>query len=189
MTLTDILASYDFSPVEIYNLREVVKPVYDLSKIKAGQEIRIYTTSDGEFVSLEYDIDEKKYLHIQKKEEAFTAEIKNIPYENRVSMIWGTIQDNPISAVKKENEGVQLALDLADLFAWDIDFYADLRKDDSFKIIFEKKYLDGKFVGYGNAMGISLLRNSPTRRKHSRLFVSLTLIQKNQTISTWKAIL
>jgi hypothetical protein len=96
MTLTDILASYDFSPVEIYNLREVVKPVYDLSKIKAGQEIRIYTTSDGEFVSLEYDIDEKKYLHIQKKEEAFTAEIKNIPYENRVSMIWGTIQDNPI---------------------------------------------------------------------------------------------
>ena len=87
MTLTDILAPYDYSPVEIYNLREAVKPVYDLSKIKAGQEIRVYTTQQGEVVSLEYDIDEKNYLHIQKKEEAFTAEIKNIPYTLRKKLI------------------------------------------------------------------------------------------------------
>lgn len=152
MTLTDILAPYDFSPVEIYNLREAVRPVYDLSKIKAGQEIRVYTTQQGDVVSLEYDMDETNYLHIQKKEETFATEIKKIPYENKVSMIWGTIQDYLISAVNKENEGVQLALDLADLFAWDIDFYADVRKGDSFKILFEKKYLDGKFVGYGNIL-------------------------------------
>ena len=152
MTLTDILAPYDFTPTEIYDLSRSVRPVYDLSKIKAGQEIRVYTNPQGEVVSIEYDIDEKDYLLIQKKEGIYTAEIKKIPYENRVNMIWGTIQDYLISAVNKENEGVQLALDLVDLFAWDIDFYADLRKGDSFKILFEKKYLDGKFVGYGNIL-------------------------------------
>jgi murein DD-endopeptidase MepM/ murein hydrolase activator NlpD len=152
MTLTDILAPYDFTPTEIFDLSRSVRPVYDLSKIKAGQEIRVFTTQQGEVVSLEYDIDETNYLHIQKKEETFMAEIKKIPYENKVSMIWGTIQDYLISAVNKENEGVQLALDLADLFAWDIDFYADVRKGDSFKILFEKKYLEGKFVGYGNIL-------------------------------------
>ncbi len=162
MTLTDILAPYNFSPVEIHNLREAVKPVYDLSRIKAGQEIRICTTRQGDVVSIEYDIDEKNYLHIQKKEEVFTAEIKNIPYENRVSMIWGTIQDYLISAVTKEEEGVQLALDLADLFAWDIDFYADVRKGDSFKILFEKKYLENKFVGYGNILAAEFTNQKKT---------------------------
>lgn len=152
MTLTDILAPYDFTPTEIFDLSQGIRSVYDLSKIKAGQEIRICTNPQGEVVSLEYDIDEKDYLLVQKKQGAYTAEIKKIPYENKVSMIWGTIQDYLISAVNTENEGVQLALDLVDLFAWDIDFYADLRKGDSFKILFEKRYLDGKFVGYGNIL-------------------------------------
>jgi murein DD-endopeptidase MepM/ murein hydrolase activator NlpD len=162
MTLTDILAPYDFTPTEIYDLSRSVRPVYDLSKIKAGQEIRIYTSQQGEVVSLEYDIDEKDYLCIQKKQGAYTAEIKKVPYDNRVSMIWGTIQDYLISAVDKENEGVQLALDLADLFAWDIDFYADVRKGDSFKILFEKRFFDGKFVGYGNILAAEFINQGKT---------------------------
>jgi len=162
MTLTDILAPYDFTPTEIYDMSQSVRSVYDLSKIKAGQEIRVCTNPQGEVVSLEYDIDEKDYLLIQKKQGAYTAEIKKIPYENRVSMIWGTIQDYLISAVDKENEGVQLALDLADLYAWDIDFYADVRKGDSFKIIFEKRYLDGKFVGYGNILAAEFTNQGKT---------------------------
>ena len=67
-------------------------------------------------------------------------------------MIWGIIEDNPISAVKKENEGVQLALNLADIFDWDIDFTYDLRRGDSFKIIFEKKFLHGKFHSNGTIL-------------------------------------
>lgn len=162
MTLTDILSPYNFSPTEIYELIQNTKPVYDLSRIKAGQTVRVYTADDGEFVSLEYDIDEKDYLLIRKKEGSYTAEIKKIPYENRVSMIWGTIRDNLISAVNEEGEGVQLALDLADLFAWDIDFYADLRKNDSFKILFEKRYLDGQLVGYGNILAAEFTNQGQT---------------------------
>jgi murein DD-endopeptidase MepM/ murein hydrolase activator NlpD len=152
MTLSDILAEYGIPPAEIHNLRREVKPVYDLARIKAGQEIRVYTTQPGELVSLEYDIDDKEYLHVQKKTEAYTAEIKNIPYEIKVNTIWGSIEDYLITAVNEKGEEVQLALDLADIFAWDIDFYADLRKGDSFKVIFEKKFLNGKFYGYRNIL-------------------------------------
>ncbi len=149
MTLSDILGTYNVSPAEIHKLREEVKPVYDLAKIKADQEIRIYSSPEGELTSLEYDMDDENYLHIQKNNGAYSAEIKKIPYKYRIKMIWGTIEDNPISAVKKENEGVQLALNLADIFDWDIDFTYDLRRGDSFKIIFEKKFLHGKFHSNG----------------------------------------
>ena len=162
MTLSDILGTYNVSPAEIHKLREEVKPVYDLAKIKAGQEIRIYSSPEGELTSLEYDMDDENYLHIQKKNGVFTAEIKKIPYEYRIKMIWGIIEDILIYAVRKADERDQLALDLANLFGWDIDFTYDPRRGDSFKIIFEKKYLYGKYVGYGNILAAEFTNKGKT---------------------------
>lgn len=152
MTLSDILSAYNFSPAEINKLRKEVKPVYNLASIKAGHEIRIFCSEDEKFISLEYDIDQENYLSIQRIDNAYQAEIKKLPYEIKVKMIWGIIEDNPISAVARENEKDFLALQLAEIFAWDIDFYTDLRRGDSFKIIFEKKFLNGQFVGYRNIL-------------------------------------
>ena len=152
MTLTDILKPYNLSTTEIHALIKDVKPVYDLAKIRAGKELRIFSSPRGDLFSLEYDIDEESYLHIKKKDGIYGAEIKKTPYDIRVKAIWGIIEENLIFAVRDKNEGVILALNLAELFAWDIDFYADLRRGDSFKIIFEKKYLNGEFVGYENIL-------------------------------------
>ena len=33
-------------------------------------------------------------------------------------------------------------------FGWDIDFNTDLRRGDSFRLVFEKKFLNGRFTGY-----------------------------------------
>lgn len=162
MTLSDILSDYNFPSSEIHNIRKETKPVYDLASLKAGQEIRIFCTGDVRFVSLEYDIDKEDYLWVQKKGNAYQAEIKKIPYEIRVKMIWGIIEDNPISAVVRENEKDLLALQLAEIFAWDIDFYTDLHRGDSFKIIFEKRYLKGQFVGYGNILASEFTNQDKT---------------------------
>lgn len=162
MTLTDLLAPYHFSPADIHELQTKVKPVYDLSRIKAGHEFRICTSQQGDFISLEYDIDDKNYLLIKKEEGEFKAEIIKIPYKNSTVMVWGTINDNLISAVREEEESVQLALNLADLFAWDIDFSYDIRKGDSFKIIFENRYREGEFVGYGNILAAEFTNQGKT---------------------------
>ncbi len=164
VTLTDILAPHDFSPAEIHKLREEVKPVYDLAKIKAGHEIRIYTSPEGIIHSIEYDIDTSDYLLIQRNGGIYEAEIKKIPYEYRVEMIWSIIEDSLIFAVEKENEGDLLALDFAELFGWDIDFHTDPRKGDTFKILFEKKYLDDTFVGYRNILAAEYTSQHKTYR-------------------------
>jgi murein DD-endopeptidase MepM/ murein hydrolase activator NlpD len=71
-------------------------------------------------------------------------------------MIGGTIQDNPVSAFNQLGEEDILALSFSDLFAWDVDFYTDLRRGDTFKVIFEKKYIQGKFAGYGDILAAEL---------------------------------
>ena len=151
-TISDILSRYGFSPKDIHQLREEIKPVYDLAKIRAGQRLTIQTTSEGEFVSFTYSIDTENYLFIQKTDGTYSAEVKKIPYTIQTEMSWGNIETNLINAIARENEGAQLAILLEEIFAWDIDFYADLRQGDSFKIIFEKKYLEDELVSYGNIL-------------------------------------
>jgi murein DD-endopeptidase MepM/ murein hydrolase activator NlpD len=148
-TISDILDRYNFSPTEIHKLREDVKPVYDLAKVRAGNELKIFTSPADDVVCIEYALNKENYLCLEKNGGSYTAEIKKIPYVIHAEMIWGVIEDNPINAISKENEGGQLAILLEEIFAWDIDFYADIRQGDSFKIIFEKKYLEDEFVGYG----------------------------------------
>jgi murein DD-endopeptidase MepM/ murein hydrolase activator NlpD len=162
VTLTDILSPYNFSPLEIHKLREEVKPIYDLAKIKAGHELRVFSDPDENVVSLEYDMDGDSYIHVQKTEGGYQAETRKIPYEILVRMIWGAIGDNLISAVARQDETDILALSLAEIFAWDIDFYTDLREGDTFKIIFEKRYLGGKLVGYGNILAAEFTNQGKT---------------------------
>lgn len=151
-TLSDILSRHGFSPADIYKLRTEVKPVYDLARITAGREIRLYTGQNKKVEAIEYDLDSECCLHIRIKDGTYEAATKNLPIETELHMIWGTIQNNLTNAIVKEGEREVLAYELAEIFAWDVDFTIDLRQGDSFKILFEKKYLKGEFMAYGSIL-------------------------------------
>jgi murein DD-endopeptidase MepM/ murein hydrolase activator NlpD len=161
-TLSDILSRHGFSPAEIHKLRAEVKSVYDLANIKEGQEIRLYTNQQETITAIEYDINTDNYLHIQKIGGTYEAAEKKLPYETEIHMIWGTIEDNIPNAISREGEKGALAYELSEIFAWDVDFYIDLRKGDSFKILFEKKYLKGEFVGYGSVLAATFTNRGNT---------------------------
>ena len=148
-SLADLLKRRNFDNREIHRLKEAVKPVYDLGKIRAGQQLRLASLPGGTWKTLEYDIDETRYLVVRNDEDGITAEVKLVPFEVRPAFAWGVIEDSLIGALNKAGEEDSLALDLVErCFGWDIDFNTDLRKGDSFRIYVEKKYLDGRFAGY-----------------------------------------
>lgn len=43
-----------------------------------------------------------------------------------------------------------MLLQLASIFGWDIDFVLDIRKGDTFSLIYDELYLEGKLIGYGD---------------------------------------
>ncbi len=152
-SLAVILGNRDFSSREIHRLKEAVKPVYDLAKIKAGREMKLRRNLDGSWESLEYGIDRTQYLTVVNGEDGIRAEIKVYPYEFRRAVVCGVIEDNPSTALHAIGETDALAIDLEErCFGWDIDFYIDIRPGDHFKVLIEKQYLEGKFVGYGNIL-------------------------------------
>ncbi len=152
-SLARLLKTQGFDGAGIQKLRESVKPVYDLAKIKAGHEMRLAHPPAGVWQSLEYDIDESQYLVVQNTTGGIKAEIRAYPFEIRPALAYGLIETSLIAAITKHGEESTLAMDLVErCFGWDIDFYTDLRKGDTFKILVEKKYLNGKFSGYRNIL-------------------------------------
>jgi len=161
-SLSDILREHEFTPLEIHNLKQDVEPVYDMSKIKAGHELRLYYEPNGPLKCIEYDIDKEQYLKIHKTQDCYEAKIVDFPIKTKLKLMWGVINSNLIQTVNEAGEKDFLAIALADIFAWDIDFYADIRKNDSFKLVFEKKYLDGEFIGYGRILAAQFTNQGKT---------------------------
>lgn len=151
-TLAEILKRFGFSDLEVENLKTDIKPVYNAAKVAAGHELRLFADTSLRVQHLEYDIDENAYLSIRRRGDAFAAEIIPFPYEIRTALVMGTIEDTPIAAFNKAGEGAVLAMNFAEIFAWDVDFYLDPRKGDNFRLIVQKKYLADKFVSYGNIL-------------------------------------
>ncbi len=151
-TIGKVLSRYGFSPADIQALYDQVKPVFDLRRIRAGRLLRLYADPSGAVVRLEYDIDDINYLSVEKREDLFQAALEARPVETTIGMAGGIIEESLIQAFDRIGERDSLALAFADLFGWDVDFYIDIRPGDTFKLIFEERYLQGNFIGYGQIL-------------------------------------
>jgi murein DD-endopeptidase MepM/ murein hydrolase activator NlpD len=65
-----------------------------------------------------------------------------------------------------DGEDLALALQLSDIFAWDIDFTSDLRNGDTFKIVVEGLYLDGQLKRYGNILCAEFVNNGESHHAY-----------------------
>ncbi len=64
-------------------------------------------------------------------------------------LITGHIESSLYQALLDQGETVALVADFADIFGWEIDFFCETQKSDSFTILVERRFADSAFVGYG----------------------------------------
>ena len=159
-TITALLDNF-FSAAEIHELNQQCKPVFSLSRLSAGQGYRL-CLSDDAFERFEYDIDRNEQLIISRDEESFSVEKIPIPYTTETARVRGTIESSLFEAVTSTGESDVLAMNLADIFAWDVDFILDIRKGDSFQALVEKRYREGQPAGYGRILAAEFTNKGTT---------------------------
>lgn len=133
----------------IFKLSEQSRQIFSLTRIRESQPYRIIIDQTI-FKRFEYEIDETNQLVIEQKNQAFSIFIEPIRYDIKVAVVTATISYSLNQAVRKAGEKNELAVKLADIFAWDIDFIRDIQPGDSFKVLVEKRYKDGRQCGYGD---------------------------------------
>jgi murein DD-endopeptidase MepM/ murein hydrolase activator NlpD len=127
--------------------------VFDLRQVRAGNELTIGRSVMGTLRAIRYRIDTDRVLLISPRGDDFHSEIQTIPSQTRAVGVTGKIQDSLFDAVTAAGEKPELAMRLADIFGWDLDFYTDPRAGDTFRVVVEKKILaNGQFAGYGRIL-------------------------------------
>jgi murein DD-endopeptidase MepM/ murein hydrolase activator NlpD len=144
----------------VHALVEAARPVYDLARISAGQPFALTLGHDGLLKAFSYGIDELRTLRVVRRGEALEAELVTRSYETSVGSVRGVIASSLFEAVTASGEGDQLALDLAEIFAWDVDFHTELQRGDSFRVAVEKLTLDGRFCRYGRILSAEFTRGT-----------------------------
>ena len=82
----------------------------------------------------------------------YLASKQTTPVETKVDAITGTVSSSLYVSLKEQGEGSALVNAFADVFAWNIDFYRETLRGDKYKVIVEKKYAEGRFIGYGRVL-------------------------------------
>lgn len=159
-TITSLLG-HIFSPQQIHHLNLQCKEVFPLSKLSAGQDYRL-TLREDTFERFEYDIDREEQLIVLAGDEGFDISRCPIPYTVEQQLVSGTITSSLFGAVLDSGETEALALNLADIFAWDIDFIRDIRSGDSFQMLVEKRFREGQEAGYGRILAASFRNQGET---------------------------
>ncbi len=149
------------SPQEIHDLAQAAKSVFPLSRLCAGQPYEL-VTADGAFESLTYEIDREEKLVVCRVDRAFQVSREPIVYRVEAEVVQGTIRSSLFEAVAEAGESPELALSLAEIFAWDIDFLLDIREGDSFQALVERRFRGDQPAGYGRLLAAQFVNQGDT---------------------------
>ena len=147
------LEKLGLTPEEASGASSAAQHAFNLRQVRAGNTITVGRSVEGTLREIDYKIDADRLLKIVPADRGFSAQIKEIPSKTEIAAVSGQVEDSLFNAVEQTGESAELAMRLAQIFGYDLDFYTDPRKGDTFRIVLEKKkYSNGQTAGYGKIL-------------------------------------
>jgi murein DD-endopeptidase MepM/ murein hydrolase activator NlpD len=161
------LQQFGLSAAEVNEATVAAQHAYNLRQLRAGNAITVGRSVEGTLREIDYKIDADRMLHIVPQSQGFSAEVREIPTHTEVSVVSGRLEDSLFNAVEDAGESAEVAMRMAQIFGYDLDFYTDPRRGDTFRVVLEKKkYERGETAGYGRILAAEYINGS---RKYQAL--------------------
>jgi murein DD-endopeptidase MepM/ murein hydrolase activator NlpD len=149
------------------------RPVFDFRHLRAGHELDVGRSVLGNLREIKYDIDSGSILSIALQKDGFHSEIETVPSHTETVGVGGAIDGSLFQAVTDAGEKPELAMRLAAIFAFDLDFYTDPRPGDTFRVVVEKNTVaNGDTISYGPILAAEY--NNGSRAYRAILFHDLS---------------
>lgn len=144
-----ILTRLGVDPMIVANLHKYTDGIFDIRRLRSGNtytamvqkgDIRklmylVYSINDTSYVVFDF----RDSLHVHANSKEVTRNLKSASGSIN-SSLWATLQQSGTDP--------NLAVALANIYQWTIDFYA-IQKGDNFKVIYEELAVDGKPIAMG----------------------------------------
>jgi murein DD-endopeptidase MepM/ murein hydrolase activator NlpD len=135
-----------------------------LDFLKPGDAIKVTHLNDGEIKELSRKVSETQTLDVVREDDGFAAKIISNPVQTRVRTATASIESSVFQAAEAADISDTVALKLANVFAWDIDFVLNIREGDRFTAVYEQIYQDGKYLRDGDLLAAEFVNDGKVYR-------------------------
>jgi len=162
-TLSDLFKRAKVSAGEMYQLLGSGKEAKKLARLTPGEELTFKINPDGQLQSLELQRDRLNQVRFTRAEDSnFKHTLVQREPDSHPAYRLGQIDSSLFVAGSDAGLSDSLIMEMADVFSSDIDFALDIRKGDTFSVLFEEKFLDGEKIGNGPILAVSFTNQGDT---------------------------
>ncbi|MBV8910093.1 MAG: peptidoglycan DD-metalloendopeptidase family protein [Gammaproteobacteria bacterium] len=147
-TLDRIFRRLRLNLADLASLRTLPGIRAALDTLRPGESLH-FVHRDGELLGLERRLNESQTLKVSRDGATLKADVLQNALETRRRTVRGVIGSSLFEAVEAEGAHDQVAIALADLFGWDIDFVLDVRPGDSFVVTYDEIWRGGTYLHDG----------------------------------------
>ena len=158
--LAQLFQKFNLPPAELQKIVDLGDDVASLRKIMPGQELSLQLDELGGLIAIKYQKNAFETLLVNRVGNGFSSHWQKTEPEKVISYETATITKlNPslYQAGKAAGLSDNIIMKLSDIYQWDISFALDLRTGDSFSLIYEEMFVDGKKVKEGNIIAASFV--------------------------------
>ncbi|WP_085536827.1 M23 family metallopeptidase [Massilibacteroides vaginae] len=138
-----IFASLGFSAAKADSISRSAASVLDPTKIRAGRNYFTFTTQDSvaniRYMAFAKSLTDYAVIDLTQDTVCVTEFCKPVTYKREY--IEGTLNSSLWNAISSQGADPQLSMKIADVYAWQIDFF-DVKEGDSFKVLYDVAYID-----------------------------------------------
>lgn len=163
-SLSGIFGRIDINASQLAELMKISSVKKHLLKIMPGEQIQLDHDFNGQLLGLHYDIDFKTSLLVERSPAGLASTIIEHNIDARPHHATGIINDSLFLAAQEAGLTDNMTMELAGIFGWDIDFVLDIRKGDSFSLVYEEIYKNGKKIKDGNILAAEFINRGKSFR-------------------------
>jgi murein DD-endopeptidase MepM/ murein hydrolase activator NlpD len=148
--LSSILSNFGVKLGTIDTIAKNAKPVFDVRKIRQGNNYTLFQTSDSTRKAKYFVYENSPILYtvfeLFDSLRVYQGE-KEVVFKMKTAH--GEIQSSLWNAMKASKLDPMLALKMEEVYAWTIDFFG-LQKGDRFRLVYDEIYVDSTSIGINN---------------------------------------
>lgn len=162
--LTTLFKRLSLSARDVYAVANASGESQPLRNLRPGETLAIQTDEGGQLARMRYIRSQLESYLYEAEESGFKGE-KHLRKPDVVPS-FQQAQINSSLFLDGVRAGLEQTtiMDLANIFGWDIDFALDIRRGDSFQVLYEELFLDGEKVGTGDILAAAFTNQGNTYR-------------------------
>ena len=142
--------------------RDVLVNEIDPKRLFPGTEFRGTRTPSGKLERLEVVLDRRNEVHLELVSEGISVERIEREITSDVLRLVGMVESSLFGAIDVAGGDPELAVRMAQIYQWDIDFLRDLRKGDTFVVIVDRQTVEGEFYAWGTVFATRFVNDGRT---------------------------